>query len=37
MLATLGCEFQAVLKQPLEPNKLRELIRAMMQVERPNV
>jgi hypothetical protein len=26
-----------VLKQPLEPNELRELIRAMMQVERPNV
>ncbi|MFA5979456.1 MAG: ATP-binding protein [Pseudomonas sp.] len=37
MLATLGCEFQAVLKQPLEPNELRELIRAMMQVEKPNV
>lgn len=37
MLATLGCEFQAVLKQPLEPNELRELIHAMMQVETPNV
>lgn len=37
LLATLGCEFQAVLKQPLEPNELRELIRAMMQVEKPNV
>jgi hypothetical protein len=37
MIATLGCEFQAVLKQPLEPNELRELIHAMLQVEKPNV
>lgn len=36
-IATLGCEFQAVLKQPLEPNELRELIHAMLQVEKPNV
>ena len=36
-VATLGCEFQAVLKQPLEPDDLRELIQAMLEVEKPNV
>ena len=36
-LMMLGCEFQAVLRQPLEPNELRELVSALLQQENLDV